>query len=421
MRIYRNKNVKDAAIERINLLFDEFENVVVGFSGGKDSTVCLNLSLEIARERGRLPLKVLWIDQEAEWQGTVDYCTRVFENPEIDPYWFQMPMVITNNASSYNRYSNCWKAEDEDIWVHPQHPISIKENKYGTERFHELFEAIFRGEFAGQKSCYISGVRTEESPKRFMALTNAVTYKWITWGKVLNKDLEHYSFYPIYDWSYRDVWKYIDNEDLDYNIVYDELYRMGHGLNTMRISNLHHETGIQTLMQVQEIEPQTWNRLVDRIDGASSIKHIKSSSFQCPADLPYMFKDWEEYAYYLAENLIQEEQYKKLWYRKVELSKELYNRDLIKESYWKALINTILSSDWDFSKYTNWTVGGAVNTFRKYHKNPLGKRTTDHVWDEKMLLSTKYLHPHEIHEIIDFNNKKRNEKRNKKRVRKGEK
>ena len=44
MKILLQKNVKDAAHERIERLFNEFENVVVGFSGGKDSTCVLNIA-----------------------------------------------------------------------------------------------------------------------------------------------------------------------------------------------------------------------------------------------------------------------------------------------------------------------------------------------------------------------------------------
>lgn len=305
MKIYNKQNVYDAAIDRIRYIFDEFPNVVIGFSGGKDSTVTLNLALQVAEENNRLPLPVIWIDQEAEWQGTVDYVKSVMYDKRIKPYWFQMPMVITNNASSYERYSNCWDLKDQEKWIHEHDPISIKENIYGTDRFHELFEAILKVEFSGIKTCYLAGVRTEESPKRFVALTQNLTYKWITWGKRLYDKFEHYTFYPIYDWSYTDVWKYIQENNIQYNRVYDGMYQHGVKINEMRISNLHHETAIQVLMLVQEIEPETWNKVVRRIDGASSIKHIKKNSFQCPKQLPPMFKDWEEYAYHLAENIIQ--------------------------------------------------------------------------------------------------------------------
>ena len=72
MKIYLKDTVLEAARNRAARLFDEFDNLYVAFSGGKDSTVTLNLALEEAERRGRLPLPVIFIDQEAEWQATID-------------------------------------------------------------------------------------------------------------------------------------------------------------------------------------------------------------------------------------------------------------------------------------------------------------------------------------------------------------
>jgi predicted phosphoadenosine phosphosulfate sulfurtransferase len=378
MKIYNNTNVLDAAINRVRFLFDEFENVVVGFSGGKDSTATLNIALKVAEEKNRLPLKVIFVDQEAEWQGTIDYVEKVMNDPRVEPMWFQMPMVITNNASSYERYSLCWNPNEKENWIHPYNEMSIKENKYGTDRFHDLFEKIFKVEFKDQKSCYLAGVRTEEAPKRFVALTHALTYKWITWGKVLNKKLDHYTFYPLYDWSYTDVWKYINENNIPYNKVYDSMYQHGVNVVDMRISNLHHETAIQVLLLVQEIEPATWNRVAKRIDGASSIKHIKKNSFTCPKELPYMFNDWEEYAYHLANNIIQDESNKKLFLNKLDSKKIIYTGDNIKESFWKVVINTILSSDWDFTKIANYEMSPQNMNYRNFKKGKIDKEFLNH-------------------------------------------
>ena len=66
MRLYSNVTVYEESLKRLRYLFDEFEQVVVGFSGGKDSTVIFNLALIVAREKHRLPLSVMFIDQESE-------------------------------------------------------------------------------------------------------------------------------------------------------------------------------------------------------------------------------------------------------------------------------------------------------------------------------------------------------------------
>lgn len=75
--IYKETNVFEEAIKRMNMIFDYNDEVIVSMSGGKDSTVCFNLALMVARERNRLPLKVFWLDQEAEWQHTVDYMDKI--------------------------------------------------------------------------------------------------------------------------------------------------------------------------------------------------------------------------------------------------------------------------------------------------------------------------------------------------------
>lgn len=392
MKIYKNQTVLEAALNRIRFLFDEFPNVVVGFSGGKDSTVTLELALTVAREKGRLPLSVLFIDQEAEWQGTIDYMDYIMARPEINPLWFQMPMVITNNASSYNRYSKCWDPEAEDKWIHPKSPLSIKNNIYGTERFHELFKAIFGVEFKNTKSCYLAGMRTEESPKRHSTLTSALTYKHITWGKILDKAKQHYTFYPIFDWSYKDIWKYIHDNKVKYNRLYDEFYRHQVPLQEMRISNVHHETAIQSLLLIQEIEPKTWEKVSERIDGANTIKHIKKNSFQCPKELPFMFASWEEYAMHLSKNIIQEEKNKIDLLKIIEEKSILYNEGFIRNDYWKTIIKTILSSDWDFTKIKNWEMSQHVYNYRQYKR---GKRK------KEMLLHHKYFTQEQINDLIN--------------------
>ena len=84
MKIYSNKTVLEAAKERIKFLFEDFENVVVSYSGGKDSTVILGLCLEVARELNRLPLKVMFLDQESELAATIDIVQEVMSSEEIE-------------------------------------------------------------------------------------------------------------------------------------------------------------------------------------------------------------------------------------------------------------------------------------------------------------------------------------------------
>lgn len=389
MKINKEINVLEDGLNRFRFLFDEFEEVVVSFSGGKDSTVVLNLALQIAKEKDRLPLSVLFVDQECEWQSTVDYVKEVMYRKDIKPYWYQIPMVITNNASTTSRYHYCWAENEKEDWIHPQDPISIKENKYKTNRFHDLFRNIANVDFP-DNTCYVAGVRTEEAPKRFVSLTNGATYKYITWGKQLNKKRGQYTFYPVYDWSYTDVWKYIQENKIKYNTVYDEMYRHGVTVNNMRVSNLHHETAIQALLLVQEIEPDTWNKVSKKIEGANTIKHIQKDSFACPRELPYMFENWKSYALHLAKNLVPDPENKALLDKTIERYK-IFQTERPATDFWKVIINTILSSDFDFTKLKNHTMRGQCDTYRRFIVNPNGVNKEKYKWQKGMMKNTQYL------------------------------
>ena len=60
-------DVYTLALERINRTYDIFDNVVVMFSGGKDSTVCLNMTLEVAKEKGGIPIRKIYLRMPDTW------------------------------------------------------------------------------------------------------------------------------------------------------------------------------------------------------------------------------------------------------------------------------------------------------------------------------------------------------------------
>ena len=378
MKIYGKQNVYEAALDRMRWLFDEFPNVIVGVSGGKDSTVVYNLALIVAREKNRLPLKCLFLDQEAEWQATIDTIREIMENPEVEPYWFQMPLKLFNATSTSEHWLMCWDAKDEERWMRPRESYSKHENVYGTDRFAQLFSAIIKKEFAGVKTCYVAGMRTEESPTRSMALTHNLTYKHVTWGSRLNKPEEHYTFYPIYDWSYMDVWKSIFDNDWYYNKIYDAQYNHGVPLQNMRVSNVHHETAVGTLFYMQEIEGETYQRLTQRIAGIDMAGKMGKADY-FPKQLPFMFQDWKEYRDFLLEKLINNEDWKKNFKKTFAKHDEIYGAQM-GEKLWKEHINSILTNDWELIKIGNFVNRpGNIDMKREYKRqqNELKRRDSE--------------------------------------------
>jgi len=365
MKIYLNKTVFAEALDRIRFIFDEFENVTVAVSGGKDSTVVFNLAMIVARERGRLPLRVMWIDQEAEWQGTADMVRSIMYDTDVLPRWYQMPIRLFNATSTIEHWLNCW--EEGKDWVREKDPLAITENVYSTDRFHELFTAIAKTEFPDSPTVQIAGVRTEESPTRFVGLTSMPTYKGVTWGKILDRKRGHYSLYPIYDWSYMDVWKAIHAEGWQYNRIYDEMYRYGYSVSQMRVSNLHHETAVQHLFFLQEIEPETYNKVTARIQGIDTAGKLGKADYFVH-DLPFMFKSWKEYRDFLLEKLITDPDWKKRFVSRFKKMDEDYAelRDIT--ALHKEQVQSILANDWEGIKLDNWKRMPEVNVFRKWKR-----------------------------------------------------
>lgn len=299
MKIYLKENVFEMALKRIEFIFDEFEKVVVNFSGGKDSTVILNLALMVAEKKRRLPLPVFFIDQEAEWTYTIDLVKKVMYNPKVKPYWYQIPFRIENSASPIVNFVYLWWEGHK--WLREKDKISIKENKYGVYNWEGLFNAIRIKDF-GKNVAVLTGLRAEESPLRFIGLTDKPTYKWITYGKKENEEYRHYVFHCLYDWTYKDVWKAINDNKWEYNKLYDLMFAYGVPINRMRVSSLHHQTALNSLLYVQELDPKLFNALSKKVGGVNTFKHLQNDYFV--NELPLQFKSWYDYRNYLYFNLI---------------------------------------------------------------------------------------------------------------------
>lgn len=374
-KIYLGTNVYEEAIKRIERLYDEFDEVVVGFSGGKDSTVVLNLAIEVAKKLNRLPVKTIFIDQEAEWGCVIDYIRRTMHRPEVEAMWYQMPLRISNSTSHDEMWLMCWKDGDDGKWIRDKEPDSLKENHFGTLTFGKLFNEILKKDITSQKACLIGGVRCEESPARTNGLTNALTYKDIAWGKFVynNKKTgkERYIFYPIYDWTLPDVWKAINDNGWEYSKLYDYQYQHGISLNNMRVSNVHHETATNTLHYMQEVEPEMYQKVQQRLKGVNTEKTLGEDA-SLVKTLPYMFKDWREYRDFLLEGLVKDEGIRKRFAMHFKRYDKLESKSkLLDESFNREMVKAILKNDYHSVTVTNWFMKPDIVCYIMYKEGKL--------------------------------------------------
>lgn len=87
------KNVYELAQERLAVLFKEFDNIYVSFSGGKDSGVLLNLCIDyIRRNNLKIKLGVFFMDYEVQYDHTIAFINRILKI--IRTYWRYIGFVF---------------------------------------------------------------------------------------------------------------------------------------------------------------------------------------------------------------------------------------------------------------------------------------------------------------------------------------
>jgi predicted phosphoadenosine phosphosulfate sulfurtransferase len=293
------ENVLEAVIKRISYLFDTYDTIQLAFSGGKDSTVLFHLVNAEAKKRNRKFI-LYFQDQEAEYQGTIDFVEWAMLQPNVIPQWYQVPIFMTNAASHEQLF--LWAWGDGEEWVREKHPLAIQKlsNKY-PKRFYKFNLWVAQQNRKNFEGSFVSiiGLRAEESPdRRFVMFGEDSDLFW------LRRKTEPNKAYPIIDWSYTDVWKYLIENNLKYNKVYDKMYMLGGNLRYFRVSNLVHEKAFRCLTDLQELEPETYDKLERRLKGVHTAAiYGKENLMYSIKELPNQFKTWKEYKDFLLTSI----------------------------------------------------------------------------------------------------------------------
>lgn len=269
-------NVHQAATDRIAYVFDTFPKIYLSFSGGKDSTVMLHMVMAEAIRRGR-KIGVLFVDLEAQYKLTIDHIQELYDlyAEHIEPYWVALPIHLRNAVSQYQPQWICWEDGKEADWVRQPPPIAITDQSYFpfyryAMEFEDFVPAFGHWYGGGKLTACFVGIRSDESLNRWRTIATRRKqtidgYQWTTWtGESL------YNIYPIYDWKTKDIWIYHGrNPDKPYNKLYDRMHQAGLTIHQMRICQPYGDDQRKGLWLFQIIEPETWGKIVARVNGAN--------------------------------------------------------------------------------------------------------------------------------------------------------
>ena len=364
----REKNVYEAALERMEYIFDNYENIIVSCSGGKDSTITTYLAVEVAKKKKR-PFYLFFLDQEIEYSSTINFVDIIMKEPYVIPLWFQVSALLTNTSSITQNIIDPWNPEKKIQWVHKQKVKSIKkidwevdvpfqfkkEEKYGFYGLVQCMEQMFKN---SNSVAQIIGLRADESLDRFRAVTKNEGLPGIPW---CTKTKTHIKFYPIYDWRFADVWVYMAKNERKYNKMYDYFHLKGMRNNEMRLSNLLHEKAYECIADLQEFEPKLYDRMIDRCMGIATAQEYagRGGSMYKSDKLPKDFSTWIEYRDYLLDTLPNQEHANTFRKR---FSSQFQNDYVVKQQVNRILINDVNN----FKKINNYADDPAVKLREKW-------------------------------------------------------
>ena len=269
-------NVYEAALERTRWTFDNFEKVYLLFSAGKDSTVMLHIAAQVAKEKGR-KFGLLLVDLEGQFNLTIDHAKKCVEDYAdlIELYWTCIPIALRNAVSVYEPKWTAWEKGREADWIRQPPEFAITDAEYfglpdGLE-FEEFVPLFGEWYSEGKETACMVGIRTDESLNRYrtIASTNKTTKDGKQWTTKVTDNV--HNVYPIYDWRTQDIWTYhAKNPDLEYNLLYERMYQAGLPLGNMRICQPYGDDQRRGLWLFHLVEPETWAKVVMRVNGANS-------------------------------------------------------------------------------------------------------------------------------------------------------
>lgn len=341
-KIYKNKNVLEAAIKRYEFIFNEFDNICFSLSGGKDSSVMLQLADKIA-EKTNKTYDILSIHLEAQYKDTIEHINYLKDHLKNygNFYWVCLPLSLRNAVSVFEPKWTCWDEKKKDKWIceMPEDCINIENNPFPFfyeemefEEFTPLFGKWYDETHEGKTAIGI-GIRSDESLNRFRTIVSdkKERYKdkpWTTRLKINNNPTNVYNFYPLYDWRTEDIWGCVAKYDWQYNMIYEKMYKNNVGIHQQRLCQFFGDDQRGSLDQIRVLEPETWEKALQRMAGVNfgNIYARTSLLGNINSEKPEHMT-WQEYSVFLLESLgLYAPELRDHYYRKIRKFLDWYDK-----------------------------------------------------------------------------------------------
>jgi predicted phosphoadenosine phosphosulfate sulfurtransferase len=217
-RAYIDTDVLTEARKRFHHVHDLHDGAVVAFSGGKDSLAVLHLERACLEERGELPVRAVFHDEEVIPDSVVDLVASYRNLDWLDLEWWcvqketvkyvlgePQPYVQWDSDRPHVRPMPDWAITETDLG-HPPGPVS-----------RDLTDSLMVRNVRG-KAAILTGVRADESSLRYRSCVNKLNDNYIGQSPTSKRVA---LCRPIFDWAQNDVFRYFYDTGIPYAPFYD--------------------------------------------------------------------------------------------------------------------------------------------------------------------------------------------------------
>ena len=201
--IYRLSQLKQLEAESIHIFRDaisQFENPVLLYSIGKDSSVLVHLAKK-AFYPGRLPFKLLHIDSTFKFREMIEFRDRFVQENDLD-------LIVHSNQEGISAGVN---------------PFT-----YGSRKYTDIMktQALIQALTAGKYDAVFGGARRDEEKSRAKERIFSFRDKFNQWDpknqrpelwNIYNGRInpgESVRIFPLSNWTELDIWQYIRLEKI---------------------------------------------------------------------------------------------------------------------------------------------------------------------------------------------------------------